>query len=224
SVQPRENAFFRLIKGGFRALSGLIGHVDHADYAVETPVATIGIRGTGYEVRYCASNCGDSSGGSQQGLYTAVGKGAIALSNDSGETVTRAGQYGYIAGRQMHFRPLARAPRALARMQLPQRYWRRDAAMRQHVNSVRARRWPHYQRTLEQRLGRPPARGLREFMHPHAAGAKAPRPEDRRAQPAAEQRQAFHATAAKIRPPRQPHRKKAAKKPPEQRRRHGGAT
>ena len=55
----QESAFFRLLKGGFRAVSGLIGHTRREDYAVQTPVATIGIRGTDYEVRMCSGDCGD---------------------------------------------------------------------------------------------------------------------------------------------------------------------
>lgn len=43
-----SRAFFRLLKGGFRAVSGLIGHDDQNQYRVSTPVATIGIRGTDY--------------------------------------------------------------------------------------------------------------------------------------------------------------------------------
>lgn len=43
-----SRAFFRLLKGGFRAVSGLIGKTDHNEYRVTTPVATIGIRGTDY--------------------------------------------------------------------------------------------------------------------------------------------------------------------------------
>lgn len=41
-------AFFRLLKGSFRAVSGAIGKVNHDDYRVATPVATIGIRGTDF--------------------------------------------------------------------------------------------------------------------------------------------------------------------------------
>ena len=41
-----SRAFFRLVKGGFRSVSGLIGKISRDDYRVETPVATIGIRGT----------------------------------------------------------------------------------------------------------------------------------------------------------------------------------
>jgi hypothetical protein len=51
------SAFFRLVRGGFRAISGLIGKGDRQSYKVTTPVATIGIRGTDYEVQLCASDC-----------------------------------------------------------------------------------------------------------------------------------------------------------------------
>ena len=43
-------AFFRLLKGGFRAVTGLVGRRDRSNYRVATPVATIGIRGTDYVV------------------------------------------------------------------------------------------------------------------------------------------------------------------------------
>jgi hypothetical protein len=51
------SAFFRLLKGGFRAVSGLVGHVDRNEYRVSTPVATIGIRGTDYELILCDAPC-----------------------------------------------------------------------------------------------------------------------------------------------------------------------
>lgn len=50
-------AFFRLVRGGFRAISGLIGKANRQSYKVTTPVATIGIRGTDYEVELCAGDC-----------------------------------------------------------------------------------------------------------------------------------------------------------------------
>lgn len=51
------SAFFRLVRGGFRAISGLIGKGDRQSYKVTTPVATIGIRGTDYEVQLCTNDC-----------------------------------------------------------------------------------------------------------------------------------------------------------------------
>ncbi|HSN18283.1 MAG TPA: FecR domain-containing protein [Gammaproteobacteria bacterium] len=95
---PRqESAFFRLLKGGFRAVSGLIGHTRHEDYSVQTPVATIGIRGTDYEVRLCQGDCSDISPTPKDGLYAGVQSGAIALTNQGGTTAPTAGQFVFIA-------------------------------------------------------------------------------------------------------------------------------
>lgn len=54
---PPSRAFFRLLKGGFRAISGLIGKANPDEYRVNTPVATIGIRGTDYWVILCDAAC-----------------------------------------------------------------------------------------------------------------------------------------------------------------------
>ena len=95
---PRqESAFFRLLKGGFRAVSGLIGHTRHEDYSVQTPVATIGIRGTDYEVRLCQGDCADITPTPKDGLYAGVQAGAIALSNQGGTITPIAGQFVFIA-------------------------------------------------------------------------------------------------------------------------------
>lgn len=115
AAQPaqQESAFFRLLKGGFRAVSGLIGHTRREDYAVQTPVATIGIRGTDYEVRYCAGDCADVQPAPKDGLYAGVQSGAIALTNQGGTSTTTAGQYVFIAGAGGVSVPLALRPAAL---------------------------------------------------------------------------------------------------------------
>ena len=120
-AQPvrQESAFFRLLKGGFRAVSGLIGHTRREDYAVQTPVATIGIRGTDYEVRYCSGDCGDISPAPKDGLYAGVQSGAIALSNGGGQVTTTAGQYVFIAGSGNTGVPLSLRPAALGHQPLP---------------------------------------------------------------------------------------------------------
>jgi len=42
-----ENAFYSLLKGAMRTVTGLIGRVNRNKYQVATPTATVGIRGTG---------------------------------------------------------------------------------------------------------------------------------------------------------------------------------
>lgn len=53
----REIAIFRLLKGGLRAITGLIAKLNPGGYSVRTPVATLGIRGTEFDVRLCAQDC-----------------------------------------------------------------------------------------------------------------------------------------------------------------------
>ena len=94
-----SRAFFRLVKGGFRSVSGLIGKISRDDYRVETPVATIGIRGTAYSADLCTGACGDrgeidaqlklagaSSTGSETILITTVEQGEIGVTTPGGET------------------------------------------------------------------------------------------------------------------------------------------
>lgn len=114
-----ESAFFRLLKGGFRAVSGLIGHVRRQDYSVQTPVATIGIRGTDYEVRYCAGDCGDIQPTPGDGLYTGVESGGIVVTNQSGQILLSQGQYSLVpAGGGLPV-PLPIRPSALGKKPLP---------------------------------------------------------------------------------------------------------
>ncbi|HET7921262.1 MAG TPA: FecR domain-containing protein [Gammaproteobacteria bacterium] len=114
-----ESAFFRLLKGGFRAISGLIGHKQRQDYAVQTPVATIGIRGTDYEVRYCAGDCGDIQPTPRDGLYTGVQSGGIVVNNQSGEIVLSQGQFSLVPSSGAAPVPLPVRPPALGKKPLP---------------------------------------------------------------------------------------------------------
>lgn len=121
AAQPvrQESAFFRLLKGGFRAVSGLIGHTRREDYAVQTPVATIGIRGTDYEVRLCQGDCGDVTPAPKDGLYAGVQSGSIALTNQGGTTTPKAGQYVFISGSGHVPTPGTNRPGALTQLPDP---------------------------------------------------------------------------------------------------------
>lgn len=75
-----ESAFFQLLKGGLRTLTGAIGKLHAPSYRLRTPTATIGIRGTEYSVRM------------GKNLLVDVHKGEILLSNRSGQYAVAAGQ------------------------------------------------------------------------------------------------------------------------------------
>ncbi|BBI99573.1 hypothetical protein FGKAn22_12660 [Ferrigenium kumadai] len=61
-----DNAVFRLLKGGFRTITGLIGKRGDPDaYKLRAASATIGIRGTDFTSRLCATQgCQDENGAS----------------------------------------------------------------------------------------------------------------------------------------------------------------
>jgi len=82
----KERSFFSLLKGGLRAISGLIGHRNKDTFRVNTPVATIGIRGTEFLVQV------------DGGLLVNVGDGSIYMRNDAGELILLAGQSGAVDG------------------------------------------------------------------------------------------------------------------------------
>ena len=65
--QFRENApdnsmLLQMIRGGFRAVTGLIAKGSPDAARVQTSTATIGIRGTDFDARLCARDCGAESG------------------------------------------------------------------------------------------------------------------------------------------------------------------
>jgi len=73
-----EIANYRLVKGGVRAVTGLIGRQNPEAYKVNTAVATIGIRGTGHNTRICAGDCGSRT----DGLYHQTWEGITFVVND----------------------------------------------------------------------------------------------------------------------------------------------
>lgn len=59
-VPDENNAFFRFLRGGLRFVTGAIGKLNRSSYRVATPTATIGIRGTGFDLA-CEGECVDNS-------------------------------------------------------------------------------------------------------------------------------------------------------------------
>jgi hypothetical protein len=79
----RDNMFVRLLKGGFRTVTGAIGKKNPQKVKFNTPTATIGIRGTDFEVAVVE----DSKKGAEAGTYNKVFQGATYLENNQGKQV-----------------------------------------------------------------------------------------------------------------------------------------
>lgn len=92
-----EKGVFDLIKGGFRTITGLIGHKNKQNYQVRTTVATIGIRGTHYGLMLCdAGSCATDN--LADGLYGGVVDGSVAIDNGTGQELFNNDQYFHVAG------------------------------------------------------------------------------------------------------------------------------
>ncbi|MCF6290530.1 MAG: FecR family protein [Desulfobacterales bacterium] len=88
-----DKAVFNLVKGGLRAITGQIGKRGNPDsYRMKTVAATIGIRGTIYEVRICNGNCGPLP----DGVYLHALQDAIVVANPAGTLTVGPGQYTYV--------------------------------------------------------------------------------------------------------------------------------
>ena len=93
-----QKTLFSLLKGGMRTVTGLIGRVNHDNYAVKTPTATVGIRGTNYTLVQCDANCRNPNGtAAPGGTYGAVTDGRIGVTNRTGERTFGADQYFHVA-------------------------------------------------------------------------------------------------------------------------------
>jgi hypothetical protein len=104
-AKPQEdNVAFRLLKGGLRAVSGLISkRGNHDAYRMDTVTATIGIRGTIFDVDDCRSGACKKEGGSgndvqEAGVYVSVRDGEVSVGNGAGTLLLAAGQFGFVAG------------------------------------------------------------------------------------------------------------------------------
>jgi hypothetical protein len=85
-----DNVVLSLLKGGMRAVTGLLGKRNPASFRVGTPSATIGIRGTTFHAEIAPAG-----GKLAPGLYVQVLDGVISLTNQGGSQNFSAGQFGY---------------------------------------------------------------------------------------------------------------------------------
>jgi len=109
--------FMSLLKGGFRSVTGLIGQLNRDGYKVNTPFATIGIRGTVHNPFVQLPAAAGEQIPVAPGAYDYVEQGAVAMLTPQGQTLT-------IGVQQTGFVSPAGVPQLLA---APPPVFRRDA-------------------------------------------------------------------------------------------------
>ena len=100
-ARPQEDsAFFRLLKGGLRTVTGLVGKRGNQDaYRIGTATATIGIRGSSGDTLDCTGGgdgAGDSCDKVEKGVYHTTYTGSYIMQNESGSQIIGEGQFGFV--------------------------------------------------------------------------------------------------------------------------------
>jgi len=113
--RPQEDSsFFRLIKGGLRTVTGLIGKRGNQDaYRIGTSTATIGIRGTSGDTLECSQGCEGVTLNSEnlpRGMYHTTYTGSHIISNPGGTVVTEEKQFIFVQDRTTAPRVLPKDP------------------------------------------------------------------------------------------------------------------
>ncbi|RDH83990.1 MAG: hypothetical protein DIZ80_07600 [endosymbiont of Galathealinum brachiosum] len=93
-----NKSVIELVRGGLRALTGLIAKSNRSKVKYSAMTVTIGIRGTGFDMM-CDGLCRNAVNG-KGGMKVNVWKGKVALDLDRGEKLIKEGQQFYIASKQ----------------------------------------------------------------------------------------------------------------------------
>lgn len=100
-----------LLKGAARAVTGVLSQSRRYNFI--TPVATIGIRGTSFQVTYCVQSCDVPDG-----LYVTGGDGTIFVRNGFGEIDLSKGKTAFVATAQTPPRESSVKPMAAVQEQM----------------------------------------------------------------------------------------------------------
>jgi hypothetical protein len=92
----QNNSLLSLVKGAFRSITGYIGRANRAGYRIQTPTATIGIRGTDHEPAYYPPPGPGEKMDHDPGTYDKVNDGESFIRNPKGEVSVRKGQYAFV--------------------------------------------------------------------------------------------------------------------------------
>lgn len=130
-AEPQHDSVaLSLLKGGMRAVTGLLGKRNPQRVGVTTATATIGIRGTHFGLLMCQADCLDIPTASgrppDNGLHIDVADGAIQVSNAAGQRVIGAGQFGFVASANTP--PAIVPPSQGIQVTMPESISRNDAA------------------------------------------------------------------------------------------------
>jgi len=106
-----SSALMRFLAGALRTMTGAISKGAGDRYRMDTPIATMGVRGTGYEIEYCDRECA-RAGGTEPGLYGWISEGVGSGTTERGGLDFSAGEYLFVPAGDVNAlpRPLLQPP------------------------------------------------------------------------------------------------------------------
>ncbi len=91
----KESAVLSLLQGGFRTITGIIGHTNKQNYLIKTETATIGIRGTDHEPMVILPPAPGQVAIAEPGTYDKVNVGIAYIRTDLGSVDIHRNQVGF---------------------------------------------------------------------------------------------------------------------------------
>ena len=89
----RDESRLQLLRGALRAVTGWLAKVNPRNVAYLTPTATVGVRGTDFDLLHNIPG-----GGEQAGTHARVRDGAVGIQSEGAEQLVNVGQAGHAAG------------------------------------------------------------------------------------------------------------------------------
>lgn len=106
-----DSAVMRFLRGALRTVTGAIGKKPDDTYRMETPVATIGVRGTQYALQLCDVRCARED--RPPGLYGRVDEGVISVTNRAASKLFERNEYFHVADRDVAPREIVSPPEGI---------------------------------------------------------------------------------------------------------------
>jgi len=96
--KPQQDSFiYSLLRGGLRAVTGLLGQRSKDAYELKTATATVGVRGTTFSADDCTTDrTSPDCARLAPAVYVGVTDGEIVVRNAQGELGIAAGQFGLV--------------------------------------------------------------------------------------------------------------------------------
>ena len=91
-----DSMVLRLARGALRSVTGLIGIRNHQHFSLNTPVATIGIRGTDFEAVHIPEEGGFGEGKIPPGTYNKVYTGGTVMTTKAGVIELKINETGFV--------------------------------------------------------------------------------------------------------------------------------